>query len=46
MQALRTVLRSPGLRSAWPRAAVAFAVALDQATRRPPVTALLHGLLY
>lgn len=41
MQTLRAVLGSPRLRSAWPRAALALAMALDQSTRRPPVASLL-----
>lgn len=41
MQTLRTALRSPRIRNAWPRAALAFAMALDQSTRRPPMAALL-----
>jgi hypothetical protein len=41
MQSIRDALRSPRLRTAWPRAALAVTMALDQSTRRPPVAAYL-----
>jgi len=46
MKALRSAIRSPRIRTAWPRAALAVTMALDQSTRRPPLAAfLLHQLL-
>lgn len=41
MQTIRAALRSPRLRNALPRAALAVTMALDQSTRRPPVAAYL-----
>jgi hypothetical protein len=46
MKALRSAVSSPRIRMAWPRAALAFILALDQSTRRPPMAAyILHQLL-
>jgi hypothetical protein len=41
MQALRSAIRSPRIRSAWPRAALAVTMALEQSTRRPPLASFL-----
>ena len=43
MQSLRSAFRSSHsrIRAAWPRAVVSVAVALDQATRRPPFASLV-----